>query len=103
MAYKLIITDRADELIDKLVGYIINKLQNKEAASHLLDELDDIYSRLADNPYQFPESKDDYLYSNGSHGHRGPCGQAGGLFIRRAEAESVDSPGACSGYGHTAS
>ena len=40
MAYKLIITDRADELIDKLVGYIINKLQNKEAASPLLDELD---------------------------------------------------------------
>lgn len=65
MAYKLIITDRADELIDKLVGYIINKLQNKEAASHLLDELDDIYSRLAENPYQFPESKDDYLYSRG--------------------------------------
>ncbi len=50
MAYKLIITDRADELIDNLVGYIINKLQNKEAASHLLDELDDIYARLTDNP-----------------------------------------------------
>ncbi len=65
MAYKLIITERADDLIDKLVVYIINKLKNKEAASHLLDELDDIYSRLAENPYQFPESKDDYLNSRG--------------------------------------
>lgn len=65
MVYKLIITEQADELIDKLVGYIINKLKNKEAASHLLNELEDIYVRLEDNPYQFPESSDDYLYSAG--------------------------------------
>lgn len=65
MTYKLIITERADELTDKLVGYIINKLKNKEAASHLLDELDEIYIRLSDNPYQFPESSDEYLYSKG--------------------------------------
>ena len=50
MAYKLIITDRANELIDKLVGYIINKLHNKEAATHLLDELDDILWSLGRQP-----------------------------------------------------
>ena len=53
MAYKLIITERADELIDRLAAYLVNKLKNPDAASHFLDELETIYNRLEDNPYQF--------------------------------------------------
>lgn len=61
MAYNLIITDRADELMDASVFYVINKLKNSQAAEHLLDGISDVYDRLEDNPYQFMDSKDDYL------------------------------------------
>lgn len=65
MAYRLEITEHADELIDRLTGYLIQKLQNVSAAAHLLDGLDTIYDRLEDNPYQFPESPDFILYRRG--------------------------------------
>ena len=65
MAYKLIITERADELIDRLAAYLINNLKNPDAASHFLDELETVYSRLEENPYQFSESKDEYLFLRG--------------------------------------
>lgn len=61
MAYNLIVTDRADELIDDSVCYLIDKLKNPDAAKHLLDGIDKIYDRLEENPFQFPESPDDYL------------------------------------------
>ena len=65
MGYELIISERADELTDRLAYYLLNKLQNPPAASHFLDELDTIYDRLADNPYQFPESPDEFLFLRG--------------------------------------
>ncbi|MBQ9212294.1 MAG: type II toxin-antitoxin system RelE/ParE family toxin [Clostridia bacterium] len=65
MAYNLIITERADGMIDRLTAYLVNHLKNPDAASHFLDELDSIYSRLEDNPYQFTESKDEYLFLRG--------------------------------------
>ena len=65
MTYNLIITDRADELIDSCVFYIINKLKNLRAAGHLLDGISEVYDRLEDNPYQFADSKDDYLRRKG--------------------------------------
>ena len=40
MVYSLMITDRAEELVDNLVGYLMNKLKNPDAALHLIDELD---------------------------------------------------------------
>ena len=43
MAYNLIITDRADELIDDSVYYLIDKLKNPDAAKHLLNGIDKIY------------------------------------------------------------
>ena len=65
MAYNLVITDRADELIDACVFYIINKLKNPDAAEHLLNGISEVYDRLADNPHQFADSKDDYLRRRG--------------------------------------
>ena len=65
MAYNLIITQRADELIDRLTSYLVKNLKNPDAAARFLDELDTIYIRLEDNPYQFAESKDEYLFMRG--------------------------------------
>ncbi len=65
MVYKLIITERADELLDKLLSYLIFHLKNEQAASHLIDNIEKIYGRLEENPYQFPASKDGYLRKMG--------------------------------------
>ena len=37
MAYKLNVTEHADELLDHLVDYLVNNLKNEQAAKHLLD------------------------------------------------------------------
>lgn len=63
MHYKLIITDRADELIDERVNHLINRLKNQQAAGHLLDGIDKLYDRLEDNPFQFAECRDPFLKS----------------------------------------
>ena len=65
MAYNLIITDRADELIDERVYYLIRKFKNPQAATHLLDGISGIYDRLEDNPFQFPDSRDPKLFKRG--------------------------------------
>ena len=65
MDYELIISDRADELIDRLASYLLRYLKNPDAASHFPDELDSIYDRLADNPYQFAENPDKFLLMRG--------------------------------------
>lgn len=58
MAYRLIITERASELLDRLVLYLLNQLESIQGAGHLLDSVEAIYARLEDNPYQFPECED---------------------------------------------
>ena len=65
MDYELIISERADELTDRLTAYLLNSLKNPGAAAHFLDELDSVYDRLIDNPYQFPDSPDEYLFLRG--------------------------------------
>ena len=65
MVYELIISERADELINRLTAYLLNHLKNPDAAAHFLDELESIYDRLIDNPYQIPDSPDEYLFLRG--------------------------------------
>ena len=65
MAYKLIVTERADELLDLILYYLIYQLKNEQAAAHLLDEVGSIYDRLEENPRQFPLSGDTYLAAKG--------------------------------------
>ena len=65
MAYKLIVTEYADELIDELVGYLVKKLKNPNASLHLMNGLENVYERLAESPMQFPESSDDFLRNRG--------------------------------------
>lgn len=61
MDYKLIITERAEELLDNLVHYLIFRLKNEQAAQHLLDSIEEIYERLEENPFQFAYCKDKLL------------------------------------------
>ena len=65
MGYRLIITDRAEELLDGLVNYLLYKLKYQQAAIHLLDNIERIYDRLEENPFQFPLSMDTYLLHKG--------------------------------------
>lgn len=63
MAYKLVITDRAEELLDQLLSHILFKFKNELAAKHLLDGIQQIYDRLEDNAYQFADCRDSFLKS----------------------------------------
>ena len=65
MAYKLNVTEHADELLDNLVYHLVNRLKNKQAARHLLDSIDIVYDRLEIDPYQYPECRDTYLAKKG--------------------------------------
>lgn len=58
MTYSLIITERANELLDKLVFYLLYQLKNEQAASHFLDGVSKIYDRVVENPFQFPQCRD---------------------------------------------
>ena len=61
MAYRLNITEHAEELLDDIVYHLLFRLKNEQAARHLLDNIDCIYERLEENPFQFPASRDKYL------------------------------------------
>lgn len=61
MDYRLVITERAEELLDGLVHCLLHRIKNEEAAIHLLDSVSKIYDSLGENPYQFPPCKDSYL------------------------------------------
>lgn len=65
MAYRLIITDRAEELLDQLVNHILFKLKNEPAAKHLLDGIAQLYDRMEDSPYQFADCRDSFFKSKG--------------------------------------
>ena len=65
MGYNLIVTNRADELIDSNVFYILNKFGDMQAAERLLNSISEIYDRLENNPFQFPEAYDPYLQKRG--------------------------------------
>ncbi len=65
MAYKLNVTEHADELLDRSVYHLIYRLKNKQAAKHLLDCINAIYDRLEVEPFQFPECRDVYLAKKG--------------------------------------
>ena len=42
MDYELIISERADELTERLTSYLLNNLKNPGAAAHFLNELDSV-------------------------------------------------------------
>ncbi len=65
MAYNLVITDRAEDLVDNCLLYLVKSLNNMQAAQHFLSDIETVYERLRDNPYQYADSKDEYLRGKG--------------------------------------
>ena len=61
------ITEHANDLLDNILYYLVSQLKNKQAAKHLMDEIDNVYNRLEENPLQFPPSRDTYLANKGYH------------------------------------
>ena len=57
------ITDRAAELLDGALNYLVLHLKNQSAAFHLLDRVESIYGRLEENPMHFPLCEDFLLKS----------------------------------------
>jgi hypothetical protein len=49
MEYKLILTKRAEKLLDNILNYIIHKLKNEQAAGNLLTEIEHVYYNLERN------------------------------------------------------
>lgn len=54
MHYKLIITGRAEELLDNILSYIVNKLKNPQAAGNFLTEIEHVYNNLEGSPEMYP-------------------------------------------------
>ena len=65
MAYNLVVTERAEELLDNILNYLVYQFKSGQAAMHLLDEMENLYGRLEENPLQFPLSRDTYLADRG--------------------------------------
>ena len=89
MAYKLNVTEHANELLDNLVYHLIYRLQNKQAAMHLLDKIDTIYDRLELNPFQFQACGDPYLAKKGYREAVVPQMDYSIIFDVRAERVNV--------------
>ncbi len=67
MAYKVMVTEHSDELLDNLIYHLLYRLKSEQAARHLLDGIENVYERLEENPLQFPLSRDRYLAGKGYH------------------------------------
>lgn len=61
MAYKLIITQKAERDLDGIISYIVNELCNTPAAMRLLDEIEERYKLLAENPCIYGECQQPLL------------------------------------------
>ena len=64
MAYRLMIPPAAEEQFDNLVFYLLYELQNRAAAENLISQTQRIYTRLEENPYQFPVCDNPLLTTN---------------------------------------
>lgn len=65
MKYKLIITERAEELLDRILNYIIYRLKNPQATGNLLIEIGHVYDNLECNPWMYTYLEDFFLKSRG--------------------------------------
>ncbi len=65
MAYKLIVSEDAHRDVDEIVTYIAKELKNPQAASRFLDDVEQAYLRIADNPCLFALCHDERLQKQG--------------------------------------
>lgn len=84
MAYKLIITDRADADLDGIIDYIAFELSNPPAATALLDRVSACYDRLEENPHLYALTPHPVFQTLGIR--RAPVGGYN-VFFRIADGE----------------
>ncbi len=61
MAYKLVVTEKAESDLDSILTYIVGVLCNVSAATKLADEVEACYKRLAENPHLYGECQQSLL------------------------------------------
>lgn len=61
MAYKLQITQKAEQDLDEIFAYLIHELNNVEAVLHLADEVERHYGLLPDNPFLYEKCRQPLL------------------------------------------
>ncbi len=65
MAYRLNITELAHEDLSNIIAYIAVELGNKPAAIHFIEEVEQCYGRLKENPHLYELCRDPRLKMDG--------------------------------------
>ncbi len=65
MNYRLVVTKRAEELLDNVLNYIINQLKNAKAADSLMKSIRHVYNNLKENSKIYAYSNDMLLKAKG--------------------------------------
>ena len=63
MAYKLVVTDNAAQQVESIVDYIMYRLNNKQAAKAIIDDIEKGYTKLSIMAEMFAYCNDRYLAS----------------------------------------
>lgn len=61
MAFELIITHKAEQDLDDILGYIVHKSCNTQVAVHLMNKMEKRYALLSENPEMYGECRQPLL------------------------------------------
>ena len=65
MAYKLIVSIDAHNDVEEIAAYIAYEIKNAQAASRFLDNVENSYRQIADNPFMYALCEDTRLHNMG--------------------------------------
>lgn len=87
MAYKLIISRKADENIDNIINYLVVNLSNRQAAEAVIEDIDDAYRKLEERAESYAYCSDSYLASKGYR--KLPLSKHSYIILYRVEGDDV--------------
>ncbi len=61
MAYRIVVTEKAEQDLDEILSYIVKTLCNIPAAVNLMDDVESCYEKLTENPLLYPECQQPLL------------------------------------------
>ena len=61
MAYKLVISDNANQQLESILDYIVYRLKNNQAAKSLINDIEKAHAKLREIPEVFGYCNDRYL------------------------------------------
>ena len=65
MTYKLVVSERAEEQIDNIIGYVAVELSNPTAAKAIIDDIEKAYNKLEYMADSLALCQDPYLSQKG--------------------------------------